>query len=619
MTDMNDTTNQSGSGQHNATAAGSQTPRAPQQPAPPAAAAPAAGEPPAKAPERGEGDKYGDALRRFSGDLRMSQQVFASMEQRQVPIEPHHWQLLLRAHLDGRDLAGARQVVERMRAAGVDVDSSTRWQVAVATGHAGQADAALTQLDQLHGEGVEPPAEQAAGVLSIYLAAARYPAARAVVRQMAQRGQAAGDADYERLLRDCLDRRAIKDTRSLIDLMVKVGRAPAPKLATDLIAMIARAGHTQRALDLLTLLQGAGVAFPGDVHTELLLAHAKAGNAAAAEASLEDMRADGTQPTSFHRNAVLQAYLAGEDIDGAWAAALGLADDGRIPSGDNLDALIELSLACKRLAAASGVIDWMLILGIPIPPQRAADVLTGHLKAGELNVAVGLYKVMAHSGVPIDRRAARDIVERLIRAKRLDEARTILEELRVAGTLTHGRHYGSLLSAFTAAKRGDDALALLRHMLDKNIAPASADASKLVGGLVRSGSLGAAGELIGSLQAAKVSVDEPTYRELMWAHAKRGEYDPAKAAFDHMVAAGITPDDRHSKALEWASGETKRRLPDEADGSQDTGSAAPEPGSETQPRGASGTPAEQVAEPGTPAEPVAPAEPDAATDQPPTN
>jgi pentatricopeptide repeat protein len=48
----------------------------------------------------------------------------------------------------------------------------------------------------------------------------------------------------------------------------------------------------------------------------------------------------------------------------------------------------------------------------------------------------------------------------------------------------------------------------------------------------------------------------------MWAHARKGQHGPAKAVFDRMVAAGITPDDRHHKALEWASGETKRRLDD---------------------------------------------------------
>jgi hypothetical protein len=63
---------------------------------------------------RGEGDKYGDALRRFSGDLRMSQQVFASMEQRGESVQAEHWRLLLDAHLAAKDLAGVHGVIARM-------------------------------------------------------------------------------------------------------------------------------------------------------------------------------------------------------------------------------------------------------------------------------------------------------------------------------------------------------------------------------------------------------------------------------------------------------------------------------------------------------------------------
>ena len=62
-------------------------------------------------------------------------------------------------------------------------------------------------------------------------------------------------------------------------------------------------------------------------------------------------------------------------------------------------------------------------------------------------------------------------------------------------------------------------------------------------------------------------MDEPTYRELMWVYARKGQYDPARAVHDRMVAAGITPDDRHEKALAWASGETQRRLDPNEDAS----------------------------------------------------
>jgi hypothetical protein len=68
------------------------------------------------------------------------------------------------------------------------------------------------------------------------------------VRRMCT-GEYTSDQDYARLWHDCLERRAIKDTRTVVDLMLQVGRAPAPKLATELVAMIARAGHTDRAGD----------------------------------------------------------------------------------------------------------------------------------------------------------------------------------------------------------------------------------------------------------------------------------------------------------------------------------------------------------------------------------
>lgn len=523
--------------------------------------------------------RYTDAMRRFSGDLRMTKQVFASMEQRGVSIGAVHWQLLLAAHLDTRDLPGAHQVLERMRAAGVEVPASTRWDLALATARSGRTDQAIALLDALHADGLDPDERHAPGVLAIYLATGRMPAARAVLRQMAQRGQAAGDAEYDRLLRDCLDRRAIKDTRTIVDLMLQVGRAPSPRMATQLVAMIARAGHTDRARELLDRLSSAGVSLPGDVHTELFLAHAKAGDIEAAQGALDAMRAGGTEPTSFHRNTVLSARLAAGDVDGAWADALSLTADGRIPSGENLEGLLDVSLAAGRVAAASGVLDWMIILGVPVPPQKAAEVLSKHLQAGELDLTLTLFDELARRGVPADRRVARDVVERLVRARRLDEARARLERFRVSGTLTHGRHYGSLLAAYLQAKRLDVAVALLRHMVAKKLEPTVSDASKLVNALVKGGQLAEAGSLIGDLQDAGVQVDEPTFRELLWAHARKGEAEAARVVHARMVAAGITPDDRHQKALEWASGETKRRLPeDAADGDEPSVTELPESG-----------------------------------------
>jgi pentatricopeptide repeat protein len=117
-------------------------------------------------------DKYLEAMRRFSGDLRMTRQVFESMIQREVEITEAHWRLLLSANLDARDLVGAREVVERMRSAGVEPDASVRWDLAIATSRSGRTDEALALLDQLHEEGQEPDAEHAPAVLGIYVTAA---------------------------------------------------------------------------------------------------------------------------------------------------------------------------------------------------------------------------------------------------------------------------------------------------------------------------------------------------------------------------------------------------------------------------------------------------------------
>jgi hypothetical protein len=72
-----------------------------------------------------------------------------------------------------------------------------------------------------------------------------------------------------------------------------------------------------------------------------------------------------------------------------------------------------------------------------------------------------------------------------------------------------------------------------------------------------------------------VSIDEPTYRELMWTFAQKGKADETQELYDRMVAAGITPDDRHQKAVAWARGETARRLPEGADVAPPTPDEAP--------------------------------------------
>ncbi len=510
-------------------------------------------------------DRYVEALRRFSGDLRMARQVFDSMIQRDVEIRPEHWRLYLDAHLDHRDVGGAREVIARMQDAGVDAPQDARWRLAIAASRAGQLDAALELLDELHQQGAQPDVEHAPAVLSVYVAAARFAAARSVLRRMASHGIAASDDDYARLLEDCLQRRAIKDTLSVVALMIDVGRPPQARRAAALVTMMARAGQPDRGRELAEMLRAAHIELSAGVDDELLLAYAKAGDTEQAQAVLDTITARGAAPSSLHHNALLQARLAANDAVGAWESVRRLTADGCIPTGANLEGLLEVSLAAGDVADASGVLDWMLILGVPVPPQAAAKVLGAHLGRGELDLGLSLARTLQDAGVPVDRRIARDLVERLAKAKRLDEAATTLESFRAAGRLTHGKHYGSLLTGYLGTKRPDDAVALLEHMFEHKLAPTSADASRVVGALVRLEQLDRARTLIGLLAEHAVSVDEPTYRELMWAYAKKGAHGPARAVYDAMVAAGITADERHDKALEWASGQVRRRLDDETD------------------------------------------------------
>ena len=310
-------------------------------------------------------DRYTQALTRFAGagDLRMARSVWDSMQQRGVEPTAEHLQLMVKAHLERRDLAGAEEFLSVLRARGVEPDLETRWDIAVATGRSGKTGAALGLLDQLHEQGEEPGPRHAAGVLAVYLNADRYPAARAILRRMAALGLKAPAGDYQRLLDDCLERRAIKDARTVIDLMIESGAPPSPAQVASVAGMMARAGHPDRAKALLALAAEAGVDTDPSVRTELLLAYAKAGDPAAARTTLEEMRGAGIEPNSFHHNAVLQAQVAVGDADAAWDIALELADRGRIPSGGQPRGALRrragegphrTCLRCHRLDAHAG-------------------------------------------------------------------------------------------------------------------------------------------------------------------------------------------------------------------------------------------------------------------------
>jgi hypothetical protein len=331
-----------------------------------------------------EEDQYTEALRRFSGDLRLMEQVVASMEQRGVALGPTHLGLLLDALLDAGDLASAEAVLARLDALGAPIDPARRYGLALASARAGRTAVALAALDRLNEERAQPGPDHAPGVLALLLDAGRFPAAQSLLRRMAARGIVAAARDYQRLLVDCLRRHAVKDTFAVTDAMLAAGVAPDAGLAGRLVATLAQHGHGTRADELADRLATAGVRLPADAIDRLVSAHAAAGDVERAEALVA---ASGGELTSHHRNLLLAARIAAGDLDAAWAEALALADRGQVPTGANLDRLIEASLAARRRELAVGALDWMLVLGAPVAPPRAAAVLLALLTGGELERA----------------------------------------------------------------------------------------------------------------------------------------------------------------------------------------------------------------------------------------
>jgi|GEM_PF-1843431 len=511
-------------------------------------------------------DRYLEALRRFAeaGDLQMARSVASSMEQRGEVLDERHYALLLRANLVGRDAAGAQEVVARMQAAGLAAPAGVRFDMAVAAGRAGRTGESVEQLDALHTEGVEPTLDQAAQMLGIYLRAGRVPAARALLRRMASEARAAHPTEYRALFEDLLERRAIKDSIAQVEQMLEVGHPPTGDQGAQLVRMMAGAGHADRAEQLLDLLWSNDVEVPVEVLADLLDAHARAGDTEQVNAVVARMRQVGTEPNSHHRNAMLAARIAAKDADGAWEHADQLLEAGRIPSGENLDGLFDVTLEAGSLTRASGVIDWALLLGVPVAPQRVAAAVDGHLQEGDLRTARWLFDWTAAQGVPRDRRAARGIVESTVRAGDLAAAHALLKELLADETLTHGRHWGSLLRGLLGEKKLDEAVAAVRELATAGTTPAGTDMVRVVKALVGAGRADEALVLVGEVVDV-AAPDEPTFRELLWLFARKQLVEATEAVHARMVSAGIESGDAHAKALAWARGETQQRADAEPD------------------------------------------------------
>lgn len=518
-------------------------------------------------------DHYALALRRFRGDVRMMEQVLATMIERGEPRGEVHLGLMLDEYLSTRELRKARAIIGQLEEAGFSIDPRRHYDIAVATATSGGIDEALAILERLAAEQRDPSAAQAPVVLTLLVDAGRLQVAWSLYRRMVSRGQAAARDTHLALLADCLSRRAAKDSLSVIRAMVAAGQAIPARRASDLVRMLARIGQVDRALELLAVLESPEASVQGgldvDGYAAVLDALAGQGRVDDAVAVTSRMVERGLTPTSHHRNALLAARIAAGDPELAWVEAEGMWDAGVIPSGTNLEALLDLVLGAGNVTRAAGVLDWLMMLGAPVAPLRSGAVVRAELAAGGIDRVLPVVAALLDQGLAFDRAAARDLVERLVRARRLDDASAWLERFRSTGTLTQGRSYSSLLHALVAAKRFDDLVTLVTAIVGHGVKPVDTDVARLVAGRIKAGDLARADLLARAFSEAGVHPDDDTLRELMWAHARKGDISAVDGVLGLVAAAGITPDDRHAKARAWASGETPRRL-------EDTTSAEPQ-------------------------------------------
>jgi len=540
-------------------------------------------------------DHYAEALQRFRGDVRMMEQVLATMIERGEPLSAVHLGLMLDEYLSSRSLRKARAIIEQLDGIGVVIDPVRQYDLAIATATAGGVAEALVILDRLAGEQRDPAPAQSATVLDLLLAGGRTTQAWSLFRRMRARGQRPSHQAHLTLLADCLQRRAAKDTVATVQSMGAAGQAIPAGRSGPLLRMLVGLGQLDRAVEVLGLLEdSAAEGLAGrpseDAYGALLQALAAKGRIDEVVAIATRLASDGVPLSSHHRNAVLAARIAAQDLEGAWEDVEGMWADATLPTGANLEGLLDITLAAGNVVRAAGVLDLLLVIGVPVTSQRSGAVLRAEMAADGLDRALPVAASLLDQGCVFDRSAARDLVERLVRARRLDEARAWLVRFRGSGTLTQGRSYGSLLTALVAAKRLEDAVGLLEEMVSQGVRPEQADLARLVTGRVKAGDVETAERVLTVASGIGVHADEATLRELMWTYARRSDVAAVDRLFGLLVAAGITPDERHDKARDWASGATPRRL---EDGSAEDGPAPDAPAAAA--AGADGT---TVPEPG---------------------
>ena len=510
-----------------------------------------------------EQDHYAEALLRFRGDVRMMEQVLATMIERRVPRGAVHLGLMLDQYLEGRELRKARAVIAQLDEAGIALDAVRRYAVALATAAAGQGAEAVAMVEQLAAAGSHPAPDQAAAVVALLAGARRTAAAWPLYRRLAAGGRAVDRDVHLTLLAEALGRRAAKDTLLVLRTMVTAGQRVPMLRTTEALRMLSRTGQVDRALELFGLLAAApaAVAARPDGETVGVLVEVLARRGRVEEVATLVAEVGGAAPGGHLRNAVLAARLGAGDRDAAWAELEAMWSDGLLPTAANLETLLDLELAAGGVVRAAGILDWLVVIGAPVTPARSGPVLRAEL-ATDLGAGLRLATALLDAGQQLDRAAARDLVERLVRTRRLDDARAWLERLRVAGTLTLGRSWGSLLGALVAAKRADEAVTLLEELVAAGVAPEPADVARLVGGRLRADDRVRAERFAAAASAAKVHLPEEVLRELLWAHARAGDAAAVERVLGLLTAAGIPLDERHEKARAWATGATPRRLED---------------------------------------------------------
>lgn len=502
--------------------------------------------------------RYLDAMRRFSGDTRMVAQVFASLVQRGVTPTADHWRLLLDAHIGSGDIHAAETTVAQMIASGIPISDAHLFDLGVIFFRRGETGRAITQFDRLHQSGVRPGPRHASAVFNAFLQGQRFPAARAVLRGMAQRGETVPQDSYTPLLADALKRRAVKDTEALINTMLACGIVPEQRLASDLVTMVCQATDPRRAFILVTQLLDANVTFAPSVYATIVRAHVAQHDHAGVIDCVTTLTLHDVALSSYVLNALITAKLASGDMDGAWQSVGNMWDHAMTVTGENLAAMVSRSLTESQPRRAQAALTGMMFTATPVADEQMQAVMSAQLAQGNVADALACVRDALAANVTVDRRVIRTLTAQLLAEGALRETLLLLADARQHGVVS-ARSYGDVLAFFVAQKRLDRALGLIAHFAKERIRLTVADASQTIRAVAREGSRAQALEAAVIFASQKVYADEPTYRELLWECARAGETTATKTVYDLLGQAGHTREASHDKALAWATGQTPRK------------------------------------------------------------